>query len=171
MTVTMLWIPLAVLLFIWYLTFSANRLDRLHHRAETSWANLDAILQRRAALAIDIAHLPAIDPATNLLLTAAAHQARDANIQDRTEAESGLTQALLLLRTEDEIVAAYPQIFQELDLLTERLRVAIALHVEAVSAARSRREKLIYRTFRLAGHAPLPVKYAFEDDSLLEPQR
>lgn len=171
MTVTMLWIPLVVLLFIWYLTFSANRLDRLHHRAETSWANLDAILQRRAALAIDIAHLPAIDPATNLLLTAAAHQARDANIQDRTEAESGLTQALLLLRTEDEIVAAYPQIFQELDLLTERLRVAIALHVEAVSAARSRREKLIYRTFRLAGHAPLPVKYAFEDDSLLEPQR
>lgn len=171
MTVTMLWIPLVVLLFIWYLTFSANRLDRLHHRAETSWANLDAILQRRAALAMDIAHLPAIDPATNLLLTAAAHQARDANIQERTEAESGLTQALLLLRTEDEIVAAYPQIFQELDLLTERLRVAIALHVEAVSAARSRREKLIYRAFRLAGHAPLPVKYAFEDDSLLEPQR
>lgn len=104
-------------------------------------------------------------------MTAAAHQARDANIQERTEAESGLTQALLLLRTEDEIVAAYPQIFQELDLLTERLRVAIALHVEAVSAARSRREKLIYRAFRLAGHAPLPVKYAFEDDSLLEPQR
>lgn len=28
MTVTMLWIPLVVLLFIWYLTFSANRLDR-----------------------------------------------------------------------------------------------------------------------------------------------
>lgn len=171
MRVTLLWIPLLVLLFIWYLTFSANRLDRLHHRAETSWANLDAILQRRAALALDIAHLPAIDPATNLLLTSAAHQARDADIQDRNEAESGLTQALLMLRAEDEIVRAFPQIFQELDSLTEKLRVAIALHVESVNAARSRREKLVYRTFRLAGHAPLPVKYAFEDDSLLEPQR
>lgn len=171
MTITLLWVPLAALLFIWYLTFSANRLDRLHHRAETSWANLDAILQRRAALAIDIAHLPPIDPATNLLLTSAAHQARDADIQDRSEAETGLTQALLLLREADEIVHAYPQIFEELDALTERLRVAIALHVEAVNAARSRREKLIYRAFRLAGHAPLPVKYAFEDDSLLEPQR
>lgn len=160
-----------MLLFIWYLTFSANRLDRLHHRAETSWANLDAILQRRAALALDIAHLPAIDPATNLLLTSAAHQARDADIQDRNEAESGLTQALLMLRAEDEIVRAFPQIFEELDSLTEKLRVAIALHVESVNAARSRREKLVYRTFRLAGHAPLPVKYAFEDDSLLEPQR
>jgi len=40
-----------------------------------------------------------------------------------------------------------------------------------VSAARSRREKLIYRAFRLAGHAPLPVKHAFEDDSLQEPMR
>ena len=171
MTFTWVWIPLVVLIFIWYLTFSANRLDRLHHRAETSWANLDAILQRRAALAIDIAHLPAVDPATNLLLTSAAHQAREADIRDRNEAETGLTQALLILRAEEEIVQAFPQIFAELDSLTERLRIAISLHVEAVTAARSRREKLIYRTFRLAGHAPLPVKYAFEDDSLLEPQR
>lgn len=171
MRITLLWIPLVVLLFIWYLTFSANRLDRLHHRAETSWANLDAILQRRAALAIDIAHLPAIDPATNLLLTAAAHQARDADIQERSEAESGLTGALLLLRTEEEVVNTYPEIFDELDAITEILRIAIALHVEAVTAARTRREKFIYRAFKLAGHAPLPVKYAFEDDSLLEPQR
>ena len=163
---TLLWVPLLVLIMIWYLTFSATRLDRLHHRAETSWANLDAILQRRAALAIDIAHLPKIDPATNLLLTAAAHQARDADIAERSEAESGLTGALALLRDDNEIVSSYPEIFSELDALTERLRIAIAIHVEAVSAARSRREKLIYRIFRLAGHAPLPVKYAFEDDTL-----
>lgn len=163
---TLLWVPLLVLIMIWYLTFSATRLDRLHHRAETSWANLDAILQRRAALAIDIAHLPKIDPATNLLLTAAAHQARDADIAERSEAESGLTGALALLRDDDEIVRSYPELFRELDTLTERLRIAIAIHVEAVSATRSRREKLIYRIFRLAGHAPLPVKYAFEDDVL-----
>ena len=167
---TYIWIPLLLLFGIWYLTFSATRLDRLHHRAETSWANLDAILQRRAALAIDIAHLPKIDPATNLLLTAAAHQAREADIADRSEAESGLTGALTVLRDDAEIVASYPELFQELDTLTERLRIAIALHVEAVSAARARREKLIYRIFKLAGHAPLPVKYAFEDDSLSSSQ-
>ena len=167
---TYIWIPLLLLFGIWYLTFSATRLDRLHHRAETSWANLDAILQRRAALAIDIAHLPKIDPATNLLLTAAAHQAREADIADRSEAESGLTGALTVLRDDAEIVASYPELFQELDTLTERLRIAIALHVEAVSAARARREKLIYRIFKLAGHAPLPVKHAFEDDSLSNSQ-
>jgi len=168
---TYIWIPLLILLLIWYLTFSANRLDRLHHRAETSWANLDAILQRRAALALDIAHEAKIDPATNLLLTTAAHQAREADISERSEAESALTQALLILSEDSDLVNAYPALFGELQEITDRLRIAISLHLEAVSAARSRREKLIYRTFRLAGHAPLPVKHAFEDDSLQEPMR
>lgn len=163
-----LWLPILLLLTIWYLTFSANRLDRLHHRAETSWANLDAILQRRAALALDIAHTGEVDPATGLLLTAAAHQAREAEIAERSEAESGLTQALLILTNETDLKKQFPELFNELEVLTERLRIAIALHVEAVSAARARRSKLIYRIFRLAGHAPLPVKYAFEDDSLME---
>jgi hypothetical protein len=44
---------LAAALFIaalaWYLSFLAGRLDRLHNRVETSWANLDGLLQRRAA--------------------------------------------------------------------------------------------------------------------------
>jgi hypothetical protein len=168
---TYVWIPLLILLSIWYLTFAANRLDRLHHRAETSWANLDAILQRRAALALDIAHQRKIDPATNLLLTRAAHQARDADISERSEAESGLTQALLILREDSDLVSSYPTLFKELEEITDRLRIAISLHVEAVGAARSRREKMIYRIFRLAGHAPLPVKHAFEEDSLQEPMR
>ena len=163
-----LWLPLLLILTIWYLTFSANRLDRLHHRAETSWANLDAILQRRAALALDISHTGAIDPATILLLTTAAHQARDADISERSEAESTLTQALLILVNETNLSERYPELFGELENLTERLKIAIALHVESVSAARARRGKMIYRIFRLAGHAPLPVKYAFEDDSLME---
>lgn len=165
------WLPLLLLLMIWYLTFSANRLDRLHHRAETSWANLDAILQRRAALALDIAHTGAIDPATSLLITTAAHQARDAEISERSEAESALTQALLLIISETDLAKKYPELFNELDNLTERLKIAISLHIEAVNAARTRRDKMIYRFFRLAGNAPLPVKHAFEDDSLLEINR
>ena len=163
--------PLSILLIIWYLTFSATRLDRLHQRVETSWANLDAILQRRASLALELTHFPETDPAGNLLLTSAAHRARAADISVRSEAESSLTAALLLLRQESWLVERYPDLFQELDQITERLKVGISLHVEGVSAARARRSKLIYRIFRLAGKAPLPVKYAFEDDSLVEVQR
>ena len=83
-------IPLIVLFVIWYLSFSATRLDRLHQRVETSWANLDAILQRRASLALELTHFPETDPAANLLLTSAAHHARAADISVRSEAESAL---------------------------------------------------------------------------------
>ena len=154
------------LILIWYLTSSANRLDRLHHRVETSWANLDAILQRRAAIAQEIAHLAEIDPATNLILTGAAHSAREAEISERSQAESGLSEALRLLREESDLPALHPEIFDELAQINERIRVAIAIHQEAVRATLNRRRKLIYRIFRLAGHAPLPVTYPFEDDVL-----
>ena len=154
----------AILLFIWYLTLSANRLDRLHHQVETSWANLDSILQRRAAVAQEIALLAETDPASRLILTSAAHLAREADIADRSEAETGLSESLRLLRDESDIPHLHPAIFQELDRITERVRMAIALHQESVRATQRRRAKLIFRIFRLAGHAPLPVTYPFEDE-------
>ncbi len=165
----MSWLPffvISILILIWYLTFSANRLDRLHHRVETSWANLDAILQRRAAIAQEIAHLPEIDPASNLILMSAAHQAREAEIFERSEAESGLSAALRLLRDESDVPHLHRDLFKELDDVTDRLRTAIAIHQESVIATINRRSKLIYRIFRLAGHAPLPVTYPFEDEEL-----
>src|ERR671938_650810 len=67
-------LALAVLLVLgWYLSYSAGRLDRLHHRVETLRAALDAQLARRAAAAVEAA--PLLDPATGLLLADAATQA------------------------------------------------------------------------------------------------
>ena len=157
---------LALLVVAWYLNFTAARLDRLHHRVETSWANLDSLLQRRAALAQEIAHLPEIDSASNIILTSAAHEARSADISSRSDAESGLSEALKLLRDEGEFPLRYREIFQELDSLSERVRIAVALHQEAVRATRTRREKRFIKLFRLAGRAPLPVTYPFEDEIL-----
>ena len=89
-----------IAIFAWYLSFLATRLDRLHHRVETSWANLDSLLQRRAAIALEIARSEISDPASSLLLTFAAHQAREASVKDRSQAEVGLTGALgILLET------------------------------------------------------------------------
>jgi len=156
------------LLFLWYLSFSATRLDRLHHRVETSWANLDGLLQRRAAVALELAHSDMADPASSLLLTAAAYQAREAQISVRSQAESGLSGALGLLQNDlvDEIHPAEAALLKELSELTEKIRVAIAFHVDAVTRTRLVRQKLIFRVFRLAGRAPLPVTYEFEDDVL-----
>jgi hypothetical protein len=78
---TFIFFAVLLLVFIWYLTFSATRLDRLHHRVETSWANLDSLLQRRAAVALEIARSEIADPASAMLLTAAAYQAREAVIE------------------------------------------------------------------------------------------
>jgi len=163
-------IPLVVLvLFIfWYLTFSAGRLDRLHHRVETSWATLDSLLQRRAAIALEVARSAITDPATSLLLTASAYQARSADIEDRSSAESVLSGALGMMLTEREsIVAKSDQaLLFELEQLTDKIKIAIAIHVESVTRTQLIRRKLVFRLFRLAGKAPLPVTYEFEADAI-----
>jgi len=158
-----------LLVFAWYLSFIAGRLDRLHHRVETSWEHLDALLQRRAAIAVEISHLPQLDPASAIVLTAAAFQAREASIVERSEAESSLTQSLALIRPEldeAEISHATSDALRELHTISEKIKVGVVIHLEAVSAARNLRAKPICRLFRLAGHAPLPVTYAFEDDQI-----
>lgn len=161
-------IILIVLIILWYLTFSATRLDRLHHRVETSWANLDGLLQRRAAIALELARSEVADPASSLLLTAAAYQARDASIVHRSHAESGLSAALGLLQSEMDLdlQPGEEALLKELGELTAKIRVAIAIHVDAVNSTRAVHQKLIFKIFRLAGTAPLPVTYEFEDDAL-----
>ncbi|CAN2201425.1 hypothetical protein MCEMRE254_00766 [Candidatus Nanopelagicaceae bacterium] len=154
--------------FAWYLSYSATRLDRLHNRVETSWANLDGLLQRRAAVAIEIARSEISDPASSLLLTFAAHQAREASVRDRSQAETGLTGALgILLETSTDISGANEQdLIRELKDLTEKIKMAVAMHVDAVNRTQMVRKKWVIRFFRLAGNAPEPVTYEFEGDVL-----
>ena len=162
-----LFVGLAILIF-WYLTFSASRLDRLHHRVETSWATLDSLLQRRAAIALEIARSSITDPATSLLLTASAYQARGADIEDRSSAESVLSGALgMMLAERESIVAKSDQaLLHELEQLTDKIKIAISIHVESVTRTQLIRSKLVFRLFRLAGTAPLPVTYEFEADAI-----
>jgi hypothetical protein len=154
-----------LILFLWYLSFSATRLDRLHHRVESSWAALDSVLQRRAAIALEIAHSQYADPGLSLILNQAAHLAREAEISERSDAESGLTSALGML-LENETDNNEDHLIKELAQITDRIRVAVKLHVEAVNRTQLIRRKLIVRTFRLAGRAPLPTIYRFEEDAI-----
>ena len=158
----------ALALAAWYLSYSATRLDRLHHRVETSWANLDGLLQRRAAIAIEIARSEISDPASAMLLTFAAHQAREASVRDRSQAETGLSGALgILLETSSHIFGEIEKdLIRELRELTEKIKMAVAMHVDAVTRTQLVRKKWINRIFRLAGTAPEPVTYEFEGDVL-----
>jgi len=168
MTKTIIALVLLLLFFACYLSFLASRLDRLHHRVETSWEHLDALLQRRAAIALEISHSEVLDPATSILLTAAAYQAREANIVERSDAESSLSQTLKLLRLEEvDAPTGLPgELLAELNRITEKITVGITIHTEAVNSARAIRSRKLFRLFRLAGHAPLPMRYSFEDEIL-----
>ncbi|MFZ9100780.1 MAG: hypothetical protein ACO20U_05525 [Candidatus Planktophila sp.] len=162
------YLPILILIAMiaWYLSYSATRLDRLHHRVETSWANLDGLLQRRAAIAIEIARTEISDPAASLLLTFAAHQARDANMRDRSQAESGLNGALEILLEGDHknFQEKELELINELKDLNEKIEMGIAIHVDAVNRTNKVRKKPIIRLFRLAGSAPEPIVYEFEAD-------
>ena len=164
-------IVIALFIFLlagWYLSFLASRLDVLHHRVETSWAHLDALLQQRAALALEIANSKGVDAATSLVLTAAAYQAREANIVERSDAEIALSQSLNLI-LEDEVSipsGIESELVESLKSLSEKISVGITIHTEAVQSAQSLRSKVLFRIFRLAGHAPLPMRYSFEDHIL-----
>ncbi|NAZ87578.1 hypothetical protein, partial [Kineococcus indalonis] len=98
---------LLLCLLAWYLSATAQRLDRLHRRVETSRAALDAELTRRASAALELATSGRLDPATSLLLAdaatasldaprtpAALREAADADDAQRWRAESDLTRAL-----------------------------------------------------------------------------
>jgi hypothetical protein len=165
---TTLAIALLILISLWYLSFLATRLDRLHHRVETSWANLDGLLQRRAAVALEIAHSGFADPASSMLLTSAAYQAREASVQERSSAEMALSGALGLLIIDGATHAneGEASLLNELSSLMAKISIAIAIHTDAVSSTQKVRKKIAIRLFRLAGTAPLPVTYEFEFDAI-----
>lgn len=172
-------VVLAVLLVLgWYLSFSAARLDRLHHQVETLRAALDAQLARRAAAAVEAA--PLLDPATGLLVADAATLALAAG-ETRAESEwleaggpveeveNDLTRALYVAFGDPAHVIelrAAPLAAQSLDLLGQacaRVQLARRFHNDAVSQTLRVRRKRVVRLARLAGHAPLPGMVEIDD--------
>ncbi len=85
---------LALVLWSFYISWRASRLDRLHNRVEAARTALDLALVRRASAASDLASSGLLDPATSLLLADAVRRARQAGAAERDLAESDLTRAL-----------------------------------------------------------------------------
>jgi len=170
------WVPLIVALVLvlgWYLSYSAGRLDRLHHRVESTRAALDGQLARRAAAALEVAHV--LDPATALLLTDAATEALTAGEEEPAavptleQVENDLTRALQAAFDDADDVRALrgdPLATESLDLLTQaciRVQLARRFHNDAVATAQRVRRKRVVRWFRLAGHAEWPLMVEMDD--------
>ncbi|WP_432546214.1 hypothetical protein [Kineococcus sp. SYSU DK004] len=182
-----LWVLLALLLLAvaaWHLSSLARRVDRLHHRVETSRAVLDAELTRRASAALELATSGALDPATSLLLADAATTALDAprtpaalreaahadDVQ-RWRAESVLSDALDRALGEDadggdaagRPVPGAAEAVARVRRAGRRAQLARRFHNDAVVQTLRLRGKRVVRWGRLAGHARLPETADFDD--------
>lgn len=173
-------LPLALLLVLgWFLSWSAARLDRLHHRVESARAALDAHLARRAAAAIEAAAL--LDPASGLVLASAAAESLAEGAARGTageqvgpvaeDVENDLTRALHhTLADPDEVVRlrAVPLAADLLDALAQaclRVQLARRFHNDAVAQAQRVRRKRVVRWAHLAGRAAMPQMVEFDDSA------
>jgi hypothetical protein len=152
-----------------YVSWRATRLDRLHVRLETARAGLDAALVRRAAVALELAASRQLDPATSLLLAAAAHEARIADADNRELAESDLSRALRAVVDQPDFrrtLAAREDgaaLLDDVDTAVRKVPYARSFYNNAVTATRAARRKLLPRVLPLHGRAPLPEFFEIDD--------
>lgn len=166
-------LALIILLLVWAITGLASRLDRLHHRIAADTKALDAQLVRRASASLELVRLGVLDPATTLVIAETATVILDMNGltgADRELAESELSQALragladesVLLKISD--VAGGQAVLRALAAAWVRAQMARRFHNDAVAHTRRIRRKMLVRSLRLAGRAPMPVMIELDDD-------
>jgi hypothetical protein len=152
-----------------YVSWRATRLDRLHVRAETARAALDAALVRRAAVALEMAASRLLDPATSLVLATAAHEARTADADAREFAESDLSRALRAVVEQPDFRRTLADrgdgaaLLDELDAAAQKVTFARRFHNDVVSTTRIARRRPLIRLLPLAGRAPLPEFFEIDD--------
>ena len=168
------WIILAVILIGLlglYLSQTAGRLDRLHHRVDTGLGLLDVQLLRRSGAVLDIASSGLIDPAASLVLADAAVTARagDDNPIQRAQRESDLTAALTAVlgsREDVDALASTPGGAELVDALggaVHRVAMSRRFYNDAVRATRALRRQRLVRLFRLPASAPWPQTVEMDD--------
>jgi hypothetical protein len=152
-----------------YISWRASRLDRLHARVDTARAALDAALVRRAAVALELAASRLLDPATSLVLAAAAHEARTADADGREFAESDLSRALRAVVEQPDFRDTLSarddgaNLLEELESAAQKVTFARRFYNDATATIRAARRKLLARLLPLAGNATLPEFFEIDD--------
>jgi hypothetical protein len=166
------WLLLAgavVVVFAVLLSWTAGRVDRLHHRVNSARAGLEAQLMHRSGATVELAATGLLDPARSLLLLDAAHQARASDQPDREMAESDLSRALVaslgeateILRLQEHPDAR--ELLAELGNACRKVELARRFHNDVVSSALTRRRNWVVRWFALAGRAEMPAMVEMDD--------
>ncbi len=155
-------------LFALWCFWTAGRLDRMHLRLELARASLEALLQHRASVAMELAVAGLPDPASSLLLMEAAREARESDGTGwaRWLAESDLTAALMAL---DLPAVTDEPLMDELVGAARKAGTARRIHNDIAATTRRLHERRRVRWFHLAGHAAWPEMVDFDDRSDFAP--
>jgi hypothetical protein len=165
-------VVLAVVLWGFYVSWRASRLDRLHNRLEAARTALDLALVRRASAASELASSGLLDPATSLLLADAVSRVRKVDPAERDLAESDLTKALRATlgdpgfreefahdggQGESELVA-------EVEAAAQQVFIARKFYNDLAGRTVYARRRPLARVLRLAGSAALPAFFDMDDE-------
>ena len=167
---TGLWITLGVLLLmvvvgLWF-SWTATRLDQLHHRIDLGRESLNTQLALRSGVVLELVGSGALDAAEAVLLADAAQRAR--RTPDR-QAESDLSRTLRAVFESDGEVEALRStdegrgLADELAAACRKVELARRFHNDHVTSARALRSRRRVRWFGLAGHAPEPTMVDLDD--------
>jgi len=162
-------IVLALVLWGFYISWRASRLDRLHNRLEAARTALDLAMVRRSSAAYELASSGVLDPAASLLLADAVRRAKDASQAERDLAESDLTQALRAVfgqpgfRKELDDADGGTELVAEVDAAAQQVFIARKFYNDLAARTMDARRRPLARMFRLAGSAPRPEFFEMDD--------
>ena len=162
-------VVLAVVLWGFYISWRASRLDRLHNRLEAARTALDLAMVRRSSAAYELASSGLLDPAASLLLADAVRGAKDAGQAERDLAESDLTQALRAVfgqpgfRKELEDMDGGAELIAEVEAAAQQVFIARKFYNDLAARTSDARRRPLARIFRLAGSASPPRFFEMDD--------
>ncbi|HUR06445.1 MAG TPA: hypothetical protein VM347_28115 [Nonomuraea sp.] len=161
---------LVVVLTAVYISWRAGRLDRMHIRLELAREALDAALMRRRAVVLELAGSRLLDPATSLVLAAAAHEARMSGPEDREHAESDLSGALRAAVDQERFAEKLSEspggqvLLEELGAAVAKVVYSRRFYNSAVGVTRTAQRRWLARVLRLAGHTEYPQFFEIDDN-------
>lgn len=172
-------------LFAWYLSVLAARLDRLHHKIETTEAALNSAFVRRASVVKNFAVSEFVDPVFAIFLFSAASlslEISDSTIDlKRQKIENDLNSSLqqffadilefefsksTVVHVKKFEIQAWKQHLDDIEYSCRKIHFAQHFYNDAITDAQRLRKTRIVKIFHLAGKAQISKKFVMTEDVL-----
>jgi hypothetical protein len=162
-------VVLAVVLWTFYVSWRASRLDRLHNRVEAAHTALDLALVRRASAASELASSGLLDPAASLLLGDAVRRVREVGQAERDLAESDLTRLLRATLGDSDFRKEFAgdngaaELVAEVEAAAQQVFIARKFYNDLAGRTVDARRRPLARVLHLSGSAKQPEFFDMDD--------